>query len=189
MPKYSPFASGRFRVTSPYGNRPELGDYHSGIDLVDLSDDKIVTAVMGGKVIRSRMADYNPNDRTWEWGNYVAVQQDDATIAYYCHLDSRSVEAGERISAGQKLGVMGNTGKSFGAHLHFEVRDPARAINPADYLGFWNKVGIYSMAKAPKKDYIALVVAKCGLEPQTERYLREYRYAEDLGRKLYQQMV
>ena len=56
MPKYSPFASGSFRVSSPYGSRPELGGWHAGIDLVDLSPERIVTAVMGGKVIRSRIA-------------------------------------------------------------------------------------------------------------------------------------
>ena len=189
MPKYSPFASGSFRVSSPYGSRPELGGWHAGIDLVDLSPDRIVTAVMGGKVIRSRIAPYSETDRTWQWGNYVAVQQDDARIAYYCHLASRSVGAGEIVRAGDHIGIMGSTGYSTGPHLHFEVRDPMTAIDPAEYLGIPNAVGTYSMPAPEPPDYAAMVCRICGLEQQTRDYLDAYKYASDLWRKLYVPMA
>ena len=188
MPKYSPFASGGFRVTSPYGDRPELGGFHAGIDLVDISPERIVTAVMGGKVIRSRQAPYSPTDRTWEWGNYVAVQQDDARIAYYCHLAERSVAAGDIVRAGAQLGIMGTTGRSTGPHLHFEVRSPAKAVNPAEYLGIPNAVGRYAMPVPAAPDHAAEVCRICGFEPQTREYLDAYKYAPDLWRKLYEHM-
>lgn len=185
MPKYSPFASESFRVSSPYGSRPDLGGWHAGIDLVDLSPDRIVTAVMGGKVIRSRIAPYSGTDRTWEWGNYVAVQQDDGRIAYYCHLEERSVDMGEIVRAGDRIGIMGSTGYSTGPHLHLEIRDPMTAINPAEYLGIPNTVGICSMPTPPQLDCAAEVCRICGLEQQTRDYLDAYKYADDLWRKIY----
>ena len=182
----APFKSGAFRVTSPYGNRPSMGDFHNGIDLVGLDGDTAVTAVCGGRVMQSRMVTSKTN-RTWEWGNYVSVQQDDGVTVYYCHLASRAVKQGQRIEAGDDIGVMGNTGDSFGAQLHFEVRIGNQAINTAGYLGIPNEAGAVIKPEA-EPDYASLVVAKCGLEQQTRDYLDAYKYASDLWRKLYMQM-
>ena len=107
-----PFTS-KFRVASPFGTRVdpitgEAGSWHGGVDLV--SDDRNVRAVMSGIVLRSRMVpDLGDGDRTWEWGNYVSIGGDDGKVCYYCHLDQRAVEEGKRVSAGQILGVEGNT--------------------------------------------------------------------------------
>ena len=190
MNKHSPFISGAFRVTSAYGDRPSLGDFHRGIDLVGLDEDNIVCAVEPGKVIQSRIITDRSN-RTWEWGNYVAIRHSDGTTAYYCHLDSRSAAVGQKVLAGQKIGVMGNTGRSFGAHLHFEIRNILGiSFNPAGWLGIPNFDGaVVEIPVDTEPDYIAMIVERCGLEEQTEIYLREYKYAADLGRKLYEQMV
>lgn len=140
-----PFKEG-FRVASPFGRRTdpitgEAGVWHGGVDLV--SDDRNVRAVAGGTVLRSRMAeDRGDGDRTWEWGNYVSVAGDDGRVIYYCHLASRGVEAGQRVSPGQILGIEGTTGRSTGIHLHFEVRDyNAQQTDPCDYLGIPNQAG------------------------------------------------
>ena len=140
-----PFAS-RFRVASPYGLRTdpitgEAGSWHGGVDLV--SDDRNVRAVMSGIVLRSRMVpDLGDGNRTYEWGNYVSIGGDDGKVCYYCHLDQRAVEEGNRVSAGQILGVEGNTGRSTGIHLHFEVRDyVGRQIDPCAYIEIENRVG------------------------------------------------
>lgn len=183
----SPFYCGYYRVTSPYGDRPGMGDFHHGIDLVGLDGDKKITAVLGGRVMQSRMVT-NRSNRTWEWGNYVSVQQDDGKTVYYCHLDSRAVKQGDRVERGDVLGIMGNTGYSFGAHLHFEVRIGSQAINAAGYLGIPNETGAIVLAPYEEPDYAALVVQKCGLEQQTKDYLDAYKYAKDLWRKLYEQM-
>ena len=60
-------------------------------------------------------------------------------------MKSRAVAAGQTVKAGDKLGVMGNTGYSFGAHLHFEVREGSKAINPEGILGIPNNTGTYSL--------------------------------------------
>ena len=138
-----PFETG-FRVTSPYGRRadPFGGDaeWHGGIDLV--GDDPAVRAVRGGACVRSRMVT-DPADRTSEWGNYVCVLGDDGRYYYYCHLAGRRARQGQRIEAGQILGIEGATGLATGVHLHFEVRegDNRTTADPAEVLGIPNEAG------------------------------------------------
>lgn len=87
-------------------------------------------------------------NKTWEWGNYICLQTDDGKKIYYCHLKSRAVNAGDYVKAGTAIGVMGNTGYSFGEHLHFEVRRNNIPINAAEYLGIQNKIGTAVPLKA-----------------------------------------
>ncbi len=54
------------------------------------------------------------------FGNYIVILHNDGTRTLYGHLSSRSVSAGQYVSQGQKIGVMGSTGNSSGTHLHFE---------------------------------------------------------------------
>lgn len=134
---------GFFKITSCYGYRidpitNEAGAWHGGLDLV--GEDKAVFSVSSGTVIRSRIVS-DKNDRTSEWGNYIAIQADGGEIVYYCHLAKRLVEVGERISDGQLIAVEGSSGKSTGSHLHFEVRRNDRQINAAEYLGIPNITG------------------------------------------------
>ena len=117
-----PFETDRVKLTSPYGERVLNGEknFHSGYDLVGIGS-KNVTAAEGGTVVRARIITDKSN-LTWQWGNYVCIKTASGQYHYYCHLDSRTVREGQTVRAGEKLGVMGNTGYSFGAHLHFEVR-------------------------------------------------------------------
>lgn len=139
-----PFERG-FRVVSPFGLRTdpitgEAGVWHGGVDLVGAED--MVRAAEGGVVLRSRMAaDDGSGDRTWEWGSYVSVLGDGGRTIYYCHLARRLVEAGERVAAGQVLGIQGTTGRSTGVHLHFEVRENGVQIDPCAFLGIPNEAG------------------------------------------------
>lgn len=134
------------KVTSPFGYRTLNGakDYHSGYDMVGVGTRNVV-AVKGGKVIRSRIITDKSN-LTWQWGNYICIQTEDNQYHYYCHLASRAVKEGQTVKAGEFIGVMGNTGYSFGAHLHFEVRasDAKTKINPETVLGIPNKTGTYT---------------------------------------------
>ena len=136
---------GAFYIASPFGRRVdpitgEPGVWHGGVDLV--SEDKNVCSVVGGRVIQSRMVDPETGDRTWEWGNYIAVAGDDGFCVYYCHLERRLVEAGVRVAEGQVIGIEGSTGRSTGLHLHFEVRDwAAQQRDPCAYLGIPNAAG------------------------------------------------
>lgn len=130
-----------FRVTSPYGLRadPVNGEtcvFHGGVDLS--GNDKTVVSVNDGVVLKSRIVTDKSNP-TWEWGNYVSILSDDGYVIYYCHLAERYVEAGDRINAGQAIGLEGSTGRSTGSHLHFEVRLNNKAVDPCAYLGIANE--------------------------------------------------
>lgn len=134
------------RIVSGFGWRsdPFTGEasYHGGYDLVS-DGDKTVCAVSAGEVIFSRMITDKTN-RTWEWGNYVTVRGDDGLMYYYCHLSVREVSAGERVRAGDIIGMEGSTGRSTGSHLHLEIRDGlGKQLNPSDIIGVPNVIGEY----------------------------------------------
>lgn len=186
-PPYFPFASGSFRVSSPFGSRGV--SFHNGIDLVDTSRitntyHNAIMAVMPGRVIQARQVT-DKNNKTWEWGKYVSILQDDGNTAYYCHLAKILVKAGDIVEAGDLIGIQGSTGLSTGSHLHFELRSQSgnvvKILNPADYLDIINATGT---TVEWGYDYEAIVMEKCGLEEQTRKYINNYRYAEDLWRKI-----
>ena len=129
---------GKFRLTSPRGDRVLNGvkGYHHGIDLVGL-DDTTVYSIVDGKV---RTGSDNSA------GNYVCVTIPDGRRIYYFHLKSFKVKTGESVTKGQAVGIMGNTGHSFGAHTHLELRVKGTAYKSLDiseFTGIPNKVGIY----------------------------------------------
>ena len=130
---------GRFRVTSPRGWRTLNGkrDYHKGIDLVGV-DDTTVYSVCTGTVRTAFQANGA--------GNYVVVTMDDGRRVYYMHLASFKVKNGDTVKVGQALGVMGNTGYSFGAHTHLELRPAgtgSESLDICEFTGIPNKVGLY----------------------------------------------
>lgn len=178
-----PYRAGSVRVTSPFGERTLLGKraMHRGIDLV--GSDKTITAVEGGVVLFSRMVAQSSGNRTWEWGNYICIQTASGHLHYYCHLSKRLVEVEDTVTMGQVIGLEGETGYSFGSHLHFEVRDKSgTSIDPTVALGIPNALGSHDAATLW---YRGMVLAKCGLEAQTDAYLDRYKYAPDLWRKLW----
>lgn len=135
--------SGRNRVTQPYGGQ------HTGIDIVG-DDDSTVRCVHAGKVEQVYFWDGHTKTGTQSYGNLILIHGDDDKLQYYAHLKSITVRAGQYIRSGQAIGTMGNTGNSFGAHTHFEIRSANRKIryNPADYLGIPNKIGTYTERNA-----------------------------------------
>ena len=155
---------GRNRVTSGFrlAARPE----HNGIDLVG-DDDKTVHAVAGGTVGFAGAVSKSAGGLTWQWGYYVRIDGNDGRKYYYCHLAAGSlrVRAGQRVQAGTALGTMGNTGYSFGAHTHFEVRNIyGTPVDPAGYAGVRNAVGTYTDA-TDKEDsdmnFLEVTSGKC----------------------------
>ena len=153
-----PFKTNSVRVTSPYGNRTLNGatDNHKGYDMVGVGSTDVIAAV-GGTVATSQIITDKSN-LTWQWGNYVCIKTDDGQYHYYCHLASRAVSKGQRVKAGDKIGVMGNTGYSFGAHLHFEARksDGRTTVSPETVLGIPNKTGTYTKTVSLKDDIAVL---------------------------------
>lgn len=144
-----PYQNGACRVSSPYGNRILNGspDFHRGIDLVGLDGDRTIVAPCDGMIRTSAMIPKESGDKTWEWGNYIRLDTDDGYCFYFCHLAERKVGTGQRVRAGDVIGTQGNTGYSFGEHLHFEMRKNGATVNPAPLLGIQNAVGVYRQSQ------------------------------------------
>ncbi len=178
----SPFKCNGFRVTSPYGERVLGGvkNFHAGIDLVGIGSGEVCTVAAGRVVVSGVVTD--KSNKTWEWGNYICVYGDDGRYYYYCHLASRGVAVGARVEKGQAIGKMGNTGYSFGAHLHLEVResDGRTTVDPAGVLGIENAVGAY---KANGLEYDLAVLARCGVVNTPDYWLanaKKLKYLPEL---------
>ncbi|WP_236693935.1 phage tail tape measure protein [Sporosarcina globispora] len=115
-----------FRVTSSFNE--DRGSYnHKGLDLANGRQGDPVKALNNGKVIT---AAYSKSAGYW-----VVVQQDDGTVAKYMHMQKGlNVKAGQRVSAGQQLGKVGNTGQSTGAHLHLQIESGGKPVDPQTYM-------------------------------------------------------
>ena len=67
-------------------------------------------------------------------GNLVIIQHDGGWMTVYAHMDSMNVRRGHKVSVGQKIGTVGETGKVDSPQLHFEIRKGTKAYNPSSYL-------------------------------------------------------
>lgn len=109
--------------TSPFGMR--WGRLHAGIDLAAPSGTPIRAADGGTVRYAGWMSGY---------GNYTCVQHTGSLSTCYAHQSSIGVSVGQSVRQGQVIGAVGNTGHSFGAHLHFEVRVNGSPVDPMGYL-------------------------------------------------------
>ena len=89
---------------------------YNGVDLVEYLGAPIYAAAEGDVVV-ARQGGYNGG-----YGNYVVIQHGNGTQTLYGHMQSVVVSPGDNVAQGQTIGFLGNTGRSTGAHLHFEVR-------------------------------------------------------------------
>lgn len=134
-------------VTSGYGMR--RGRMHYGVDL-DLTTGDPVVAAFSGMV---RISKYNKS-----FGHVVVVRHYNGLETLYAHLSKRMVEPGTLIEAGDTLGLGGNTGRSYGSHLHFEVRFLDQPIDPNllfDLSSGTLKADTFELHKAMFKSYAA----------------------------------
>lgn len=142
--------NGRNRVTQPYTYNTASKTGHGGIDIVG-DDNQTVHAVKSGIVTMISEWDGKTKTGTQSYGNLVVVTDANNCRHYYAHLAMISVNEGQPVSVGTIIGVMGNTGNSFGAHLHYEVRTgktTSTRVNPANYCGIENAKGTYTEQKA-----------------------------------------
>jgi murein DD-endopeptidase MepM/ murein hydrolase activator NlpD len=110
------------RITSGYGER--WGSLHKGIDMV--SSNKNIMAADNGKVIFAGTRS--------GYGNAIIIDHGNGFQTLYGHLSKISVKKGAIVEKGEVIGVMGNTGNSYGVHLHFEIHKDGKAQNPIKYL-------------------------------------------------------
>lgn len=100
--------------------------YHNALDIADSLAPGIAAANDGIVEVPGFMA--------YGYGNHVIVDNGDGLATLYGHLAEIYVSSGQRVSRGQIIGRMGSTGRSTGAHLHFEVRRNGVIVNPLPYL-------------------------------------------------------
>ena len=163
-----PINSENIKITSRYGNRKYyyqgklIKDFHNGIDLVPSPCNNNEILAFADGVVTSMQK----TGRQYGTGCYVRIKHSNGLYTLYYHLKSGTicVNVGDKVKKGQKLGIIGTTGKSTGIHLHFQIDKGSSktSINPYDYL-FNNKIFIEEKAQdIPKvnKPNILLMVKK-----------------------------
>jgi murein DD-endopeptidase MepM/ murein hydrolase activator NlpD len=120
-------------IGAHFGEYGSWSRYHTGLDF-RASYGTPIRAVKAGVVL------YAGNSGDWA-GNHVAIKHADGMTTMSSHMSSMAVSAGQAVRAGQVIGHVGQTGRAFGAHLHFEVYpagvkygDVYKAINPQPWL-------------------------------------------------------
>ena len=112
-----------FQYTSGFG--PRWGTMHYGTDMA---------AKHGSAILAT--ADGVINFAGWEkgYGKLIKIKHDFGYETRYAHLSKINVSVGQRVSQGDRIGKMGNTGRSTGTHLHYEIRRNGKPINPMKYI-------------------------------------------------------
>ena len=121
-----------YEINSPFGLRrlpwEPRGRMHEGVDIA-APEGLPVGATLAGVVLRAGTSS--------TYGRFVEVQHAEGLTSLYGHLGSigKDVAPGVTLAAGQAVGRVGNTGRSTGEHLHFEIRSEGKPLNPALFMG------------------------------------------------------
>ena len=120
------FLQGTHAITLDYGYTYSDGSFHKGVDLVTGRNvEDYVVAIEEGVVVscENNVQGVNKSTGTLGMGNYVILQHANGWRTRYQHMKYGSVlvHNGQKVSKGQKLGLLGNTGNSSGRHLHFDI--------------------------------------------------------------------
>lgn len=120
-----------YKVTSDYGTRTDPftkeTKTHKGIDYALPLNTEVISNVTGFV----EKTNYEKNG----FGNYVVIKDGTGRLHYYAHLNKSSVKVGDFVSFGDTIGLSGSTGRSTGAHLHYEIRNSSGvSLNPNDYI-------------------------------------------------------
>ena len=130
-----PFSSKRSYISSGYGWRWNNTDYHKGIDISNGNSYGVpIVASKKGTVIKTVKTSPSTG-----YGNYVIIDHGKGSdgngySTLYAHASQVLVSVGDTVKQGQVIAKAGNTGNSFGAHLHFEVRINGKHTNPLNYV-------------------------------------------------------
>jgi murein DD-endopeptidase MepM/ murein hydrolase activator NlpD len=123
-----------FLLTSNFGVRSDplthLPSMHEGIDFVAPVGTPVL-ATAAGQVVQARF--------NGAYGNMVDVAHAEGFVTRYAHLQTILVQPGQRLRAGDRLGLLGNTGRSTGPHLHYEVLYRGRAMHPIQAVQAWSR--------------------------------------------------
>jgi murein DD-endopeptidase MepM/ murein hydrolase activator NlpD len=132
--------AGGFTIAARFGDVGSWSRYHTGMDF---------SAAVGTPILAptSGVVTNAGSGSASGWaGNYVTIRHADGNTSLFAHMSDVTVSVGQRVTAGQKVGSVGMTGRTFGPHMHFEIYpagvtpgDVYRAVNPEPWLG---KLGV-----------------------------------------------
>jgi murein DD-endopeptidase MepM/ murein hydrolase activator NlpD len=103
----------------------ETGEFHPGLDIAN-NPDTLIYATADGTV---RFSGWSHG-----YGNMVVIDHGYGLSTLYGHTSKALVKTGDRVSKGQVIAYMGTTGRSTGAHLHYEVWRQGKPVNPMSFL-------------------------------------------------------
>ncbi len=116
-------------VSSWFGKRIDplnrKAAFHEGIDFRGRTGDPVI-ATADGKVIYAA--------RNGGYGNFIKISHGGGYTTSYGHLSKFNVHSGDHVTRGQVIGLVGNSGRSTGSHLHYEVNHKGRPINPSKFM-------------------------------------------------------
>lgn len=155
-----------YRITQVFGNNPDYYKQfgfagHEGLDLVPSTPgDTTMYCIEDGEVLRDI-----DDPKSGAYGTHVVIwNKENKRAWWYCHLASNETSIGQQIKAGQKIGVMGATGNTNGAHLHLNLRPTDANKNVLDpnngYKGFVNPLPVLQKLNTPMADTITIPVSE-----------------------------
>jgi murein DD-endopeptidase MepM/ murein hydrolase activator NlpD len=116
-------------ITSQFGKRKDpvnnKSAFHTGIDFRANKGDKVY-ATADGTVKKAF--------RNGSFGNYILIDHGNGYTTSYAHMQALLVKAGDQVARGQLIGLVGNTGRSTGPHLHYEIALDDNPINPYNFI-------------------------------------------------------
>ena len=126
-----------FYISSDYGNRkhPKTGktSFHHGVDLAGTWQENVRVTAPGTVIYAGTEGSF---------GKVVRVEHDFGIVTTYAHLARITVRLGDYIGENHVIGKMGNTGKSAGAHLHYEVRVNGKSIDPVKFMTVGRQISV-----------------------------------------------
>jgi len=126
---------GSYRYTSSFGNRrdPKTGGWrrHNGTDIAGPLGTPIVATADGVVTFAGRQSGY---------GRLIKIRHKQGFETFFAHLNSINVKAGQKVSRGDKIGGMGNSGRSTGVHVHYEIRKDGNPLNAMKFIKAANDV-------------------------------------------------
>lgn len=113
-------------ITSRYGSRESIRDHtHQGLDIAATTGTPIKAVADGTVTYSGTMGGY---------GKLIIIDHGNGIQTYYGHCSKLYAKVGEKVTAGEVIAAVGNTGNSTGSHLHFEIRQDGKYVNPENYL-------------------------------------------------------
>lgn len=134
-----PLKPGTYSTGAYFGKTGSWSRYHTGQDFPAATGTPVYAASSG-------VVSGNMSAAGWAGSNYVTINHAGGSSTLYAHLSGRVVSAGQPVKAGQLIGYVGNVGRSFGSHLHFEYYPagtlPGDVYSAADPMSWLRSIGV-----------------------------------------------